>query len=723
MKKQSPASKSVSGNRFVAPGIVFVIALIVRIIFLNGYSALPTFGYLTFDGLHFSSVAMAIAQGQALGYAAVYKAPLYSLFLAGIYAYVSSTLFQALVIQCIVGSLSAVLICQIGRRFYSEKIALTAGIFAALYGPLVFFDTEVLPVSLTIFLILTTIYLLLRYEESRKLVLLIGSGVTVALAGAATPETLVLLPIAAWWIYRSDAPKNVSSGKHSLVFLVVAIVLTTPFAIRSHVLGGESIPYLSDVGVRLAIANQTGSESFSPTLPNSPHELGQSYANALEATLRTHARELSFDEVGSFWLKHAINEIVSHPIDWIKLEFHKLAYLIDGGEISTDRPIYYLGGKTFPLNLLLWSSLISIPFGLILPLAAVTAFVRSTSQRKQTLLVASAIALGAAALLFNVYAFQRLLIVPFVIIWAAGGLWALIALYRKQDFRGFYRALAVLVVALILVNSVTLIPGLLPKSDPNYEGQMFLANALAAKNRTDDALEAYQQAVRIEPRSPRAYGQIAGIYARSGRDSLATLYYTRAAGLDPNDDRPLRGIAAMLRKGQKVGELNQFLVNTMREFPKANWAYEDYAQLYIRIQEYTQAADIYERSFQADTTDFESIFKKGEVYLQADMRGEAEAEFKRYLSYIPSSVPARANLGQIYARQQRVQDALREFEYVKSMEPTNPAAHFNLASLYMQMGDFAQAGSHLDSAAALDNSFPGLDRLKAMLDSARTAHR
>ncbi len=372
-----------------------------------------------------------------------------------------------------------------------------------------------------------------------------------------------------------------------------------------------------------------------------------------------------------------------------------------------------------PLQILLFDRFIAFPFGLILPLALMAPLAARGFQRRQGLLIGAATGLVVVSLFFNAFAFQRILFVPFVIIWAAAGFWGLVALYQKQEFRRFYVWLPALLVAIIVVNGLGKIPGLVPTTDSEFEGKMYVANALLTANRLDDAKSNYEAALRLEPRSPRAYNSLANIYSQQGNDSLAMVFYNRAMGVEPSDDRPLRSIASILKRRQKIGELNNLLVGAMRNFPKANWAYREYALLHIRLEEFTQAADIYERSFAADSTDFESIFLKGETYLMADMRQEAETEFLRYLQYAPNSVPARANLGQVYARQRRIDEARREFEYVREQQPGNPATYFNLASLHYQTNDYARATSYLDTATAIDRSFPGLEEMRSMIDSAR----
>ncbi len=708
-------------DRIVGSAIVLIVALAARLLHLSAISALPSFGYLTYDLLHFNNIAIAILKGQQLGHEAVFKAPFYSMVLAELYSLIGGQLFQTLLVQCVLGSLSCVLIYLTAIHFYSQKVGMTAGLISALYGTFIVFDAELLPVTLTIFLLLAALYTLLQYQEKHRMWWLVCSGIAVALSGASTPETLILVPVGAWWIYRETGHNWKIRTSRATAFVLVAFLITTLFALRNSSLGGEKIPYLTDVGLRLAAANQANATGRTVTLPNSGRDLGLSYSSAVDATLRTNGRELEITDMGSFWLSYALKSIANDPIKWVTLEMRKFVDLISGCEIATDRPIYYFAQGNFPLNILLSEGIIFLPFGIILPLALLAPLAVRNSNGRPDLIVMSAISLAPVAILFNVFAFQRLLIVPSVIIWAAAGLWGIIDLYRRQEYSRFYRWLSVLVMAVIVVNGVSRIPGLSRSIDSKFEGKMFVANSLLAANRLDEASLEYQSASRIDPKSPRPYNSIAGIYARQGQDSLAIVYHYRAASLDANDDRPLRGVANMLKRQQKLGDLNHLLVRVIREHPKANWAYDDYAGLHFMLNEYTQAAEIYERSFAADSTNVEAIFKKGEAYLAADMRQEAQDEFQRYLGYFPNSVAGHANLGQTFARQQRIDEARREFDFVRSHQPNNPASYFNLSTLYYQVNDLSRSSSYLDTAAALDKTFPGLSEMRQMLDSARAS--
>lgn len=700
--------------------IIGVVALALRLVHLYAAAASPIFGYLTFDSIYYHTIAQYMAAGEQLGHEGVFKAPLYGMLIALNYGIFGINIFSTLFLQNILGTISCLLVYAIGRSIFPRRIALTAGLLAAACGTMIYFDSEVLPVSLTITFLLLSLWLLLMYGGSRNIFYLIGSALACSIGTYLLPEILLLIPAAMYWLVRQRDPGPVSRV-HLLVFAAIVVLSLVPLQIRNQSIGRETIPLVTDVGLRLAVANSPTSTGRDLTLPNSDEEFGESYLSAVEAANRTNGREVPLENFGGFWFGQALKYIFGNPIDWAKLELRKLGLLLSGYEIALDKPIYFFAEQSPVLRWLLWEGMLSFPLGLLMPLALLTFFTGRGWTSGERLVLLSAIAWVVAVLVFSPFSHQRLPLVPLVIILAAAGFWGLVGFLRNGDYRRFYRNLAVFAVGLVVVNGVIYIANPDVRVNSKLEGHLFTANALLTAGQPQEAQLEFEQALRQDSRSPRPYSGIAGILLRQGSDSLAVLNYMRAAGLAPEDDRPYKGVVSSLKRRQKVTELNQTLVEVIRLFPKARWAYVEYADLHMRLKEYTQAADIYEEAFQADSTYFDAIFRRAECYLLGDMRQEAEVEFKRFLEYIPSSIEAHANLGQVYARQRRLDLAQEQFEFVRRIQPYNPASYFNLSSLALQRNEFDRSHAYLDTARMLNPQFPGLDLMHRMIDSLRTA--
>ena len=71
----------------------------------------------------------------------------------------------------------------------------------------------------------------------------------------------------------------------------------------------------------------------------------------------------------------------------------------------------------------------------------------------------------------------------------------------------------------------------LDAGDPNTHNN--LGNALAACGRSDEAIQEFQEAVRLKPASPAVLCNLAVVLAAKNRFADAGLYYRRALEIDP----------------------------------------------------------------------------------------------------------------------------------------------------------------------------------------------
>ncbi len=169
--------------------------------------------------------------------------PVYPALLAAVFATNLSTDFEIVrVINCIVDSLSAVLLMMIAVRLFGRKIAVLAGILYAVYLPFIMQCGVITPDLLTTFLILLTFLLILDFYERRKLLYLYLTGLCLGLLAMNKPTaSLLFVPFIAGFLY--DQRANIKGAFISIVRAAVpfAIVLIPWVVISTSYYGQLSI--------------------------------------------------------------------------------------------------------------------------------------------------------------------------------------------------------------------------------------------------------------------------------------------------------------------------------------------------------------------------------------------------------------------------------------------------------------------------------------------------
>jgi len=100
---------------------VFMLAYVVRIVYVLQIRHMPYFDVPLVDGPNYFRMATAIASGSlAGGHEVFWQPPLYSYFLALLFVTVGTRMEAIYAVQAAIGSLSCVLVYAIGRRLFGR---------------------------------------------------------------------------------------------------------------------------------------------------------------------------------------------------------------------------------------------------------------------------------------------------------------------------------------------------------------------------------------------------------------------------------------------------------------------------------------------------------------------------------------------------------------------------------------------------------------------------
>ncbi len=362
--------------------VLFAVALGLRLIYLGQLQDSPMFDAPIMDAKYHDEWARLIAQDWSRALldgvtlhpgAAYFRAPLYAYFLAFIYTLFEQDYLAVRVIQFVIGSLSVLLIYILGRRVFSPPVGRIAGIMAALYGPFIYFEGELLIPVLILFLNLLLVLAVLATAGRPNWWKWLGCGALLGLSAIARPSVLIFLVILIPWMVvalKRGGRRWPRILLHVSGLLLGAVLLMLPLHIHNHKMAKDFLPAMvSQGGVNFFIGNNPDSDGATAIVPGTRATWWGGYFDALQLAEEAEGRALKASEVSGYWFRRGLQFIREEPARAWRLLAHKIALFWGGQEIANNKDIYFFSDRRPLTRYLIRPGLIDLPFGLIAPLA------------------------------------------------------------------------------------------------------------------------------------------------------------------------------------------------------------------------------------------------------------------------------------------------------------------------------------------------------------------
>ena len=600
-----------------------------------------------------------------VGGAASGDSVLYPLLLAGLFELSSGGLTAARLMQALLGAASCVLIWQLGRSVFSNRVAIIAAFAAALYGPFIHFDTQLLPAVLAVFLGLTALWLLSG----------VGDGVHEGVDDGVQIDAAVGMGRVRFGLAGVVLGLAIAADIRSWVFAVVAVV----WMWREGKAAGPGARLVGGCCGVVLLAAAVGWQALLPT-PWIGSEGVSSFT------------ELS-DRFYRFW--HGI-------------------------EFTETLDPYQVRDNSALLAVSLWVRGVAFPFGIVAPLALLGAVMTlRSSQRRQpvTLLLLFVASWMAGALWIGVSGDSRLPAVAVLLLFAAV---SLSALTRLRFDRWGMAAGCFMAVLLVVVNwgakdlelqAAVRHHRVLGKG---YQDLGMRANAIREYERAVesglaapetyftlvslyDQARTYEKSIglleRLTSREPdlrSAHRALADHFMRAERPRAAATAYEQllAAGGEEEDEQ--MELLAHLGNARFFSDDVRGAIEAYRQVlqmqPRNSSVRFQLAQMY-GIQGLDDAAQKeYELLLADSTLQVESRWRLAQILKEQGQLGDAEDLLREALAMDPESDPVRWQLGAVLHRGGRHEEALAYVEPLRETEWIGPRVHLFLSKLYSELG-------------------------------------
>ena len=403
---------------------VLLLALVLRLLHAWQMASSPLYDEPAVDGMTYVAHAEALAAGDWLGRdrPAFWQPPLYPYVLGLVKLAFPDSFYHAVRwMQALWGALACALTCLLGTRLFSPRVGLAAGLAAALCGPLIYFDGEILPASLATVLGLSGLLLLLGALRRGTPASFIPAGLAYGLAALAVPTVLGFCLLAAAWI-AWKGPSRLGAA----LFLLGIAAAVLPVTLRNHAIGGEPVLISYNSGVNFHIGNSADHERLVRVRPG--WEWDDLVAEPVEAGI-----ELRSERSAWFW-RQALEYMREEPLDYLALQARKGLRLLNGHEEGRNQGIYYWRHHSGVLAATLWKRVIAFPFGLVAPLA-VLGLVLAIHRRGLDPATLFVLAYAAGVVAFFPTSRYRAPMLPVLLVLAAHGGWWLWDRLREGRYR------------------------------------------------------------------------------------------------------------------------------------------------------------------------------------------------------------------------------------------------------------------------------------------------
>jgi tetratricopeptide (TPR) repeat protein len=280
-----------------------------------------------------------------------------------------------------------------------------------------------------------------------------------------------------------------------------------------------------------------------------------------------------------------------------------------------------------------------------------------------------------------------------------------------------------------------------PSSEQAVREHRDRARALVEKQQFREALTAYQEVVKLDPKDDEAYYQLALLHLREGKpedvklahQALLTVVKLKGSRIDAHlqlaqlyllsgqpekarlhadailaaepthpDGHLIRGVS-LVREGRiekGIAELRE----AIEADPKHRGAYLELARTYAQQRNFPEAEAVLRDSLQIDTQSVETRMALGDVLAAAGKESEAAKEYRRGLEVDRNSGPLYFKLAGLSQKQHRISEAEGLYRQWTEVLPNDAQAHIAFAQFYWSTGRMKEAEASYQRARHVEHS-------------------
>jgi 4-amino-4-deoxy-L-arabinose transferase-like glycosyltransferase len=244
---------------------IFILALSLRCAFIITYNHAAMLQNVAGGGDSpvYDKIAKNFLAGKGFVFEYIYarRGPVYPAFLAFVYFFSNGSIPTARFAQAFIGALSCVLTYLIATLIFNQLIGLIAGIIASIDYSLIQIPAYITTETLSGFIILASLYFILRsYFSGKEYKFLILGSMCAGLAALCKDTGALLIPIFMIWIMFFQKIPCTDKVKKTAIVAFFSFLVIMPWLVRNHNLYGRWVPITISLGHNLYLGNNENAQ-------------------------------------------------------------------------------------------------------------------------------------------------------------------------------------------------------------------------------------------------------------------------------------------------------------------------------------------------------------------------------------------------------------------------------------------------------------------------------
>lgn len=515
----------------IAVYLVVILALFFRLAYFTDYKNTPVFPMLAeSDADFYYQRAGDIASGDIFNGRAFLKWPLYAYLLAFLFKISANNILFIYALQFLSGLATCVLIYFIGRELFDPATGLIAGLLYACYGLVVFYEGLLIYTSLSLFLNALLFLLILKICQNPQAKNLFWLGIFLGICTITQGNIVVFGVLAVICILWQNKAGFIKSIRYFLGFCLGLGLVLSVLVLRSYVVDREITLLTGNTGLNFYIGNGPEADGTLVWPKNLSPTAGAMLRDARAIAQLSAARQLKPSEVSDFWFNKAMDFIKENPSAYFKLLLKKAGYLFSPGELIFEPEYPFIRGKIRIFKFMF------MDLQVILPLAFLGMILNLKNIRKTALLYLILFALTFSIILFFVQAKFRIMLLPYLVVFAGCGIFKLWQSFRERKLLRLGSQIAILSLVFILLNPLPGNKNRIGNTQANFrEFYYHFSRAIAYEKNRDypSALNELNLAAKIKPDNHNVIYSTGVIYYNMHKLDKAEGQFKRAIAISP----------------------------------------------------------------------------------------------------------------------------------------------------------------------------------------------